>query len=591
MIYKIADNILSPLGETTQQNYQAVKSGRSALARHDHRWALPESVTASLFTEEQEGRFMVSGLSRFESMVVTSVRQALSQTALDVSQPNVVLIISTTKADVELLEQVSPLQGTSGEVTSLSPADSALRIAHELGFTTQPIVVCNACISGLSALILASRLLEDGQYDYAVVCGADSQSRFIVSGFQSLKALSTEPCRPFDMERIGLNLGEAAATMILSVNSKPSTVNWAIGFGAVRNDACHISNPAKNGEGSYRALTAVLGDRPADDLAFVNAHGTATIFNDQMESVAIERAGLSAVPVNGYKGYYGHTMGAAGVLETILSMAAVDDHTVLGTQGFEELGVSGKIHLSADSQPTSKTAFIKMLSGFGGCNAAVLLEVRGEKLEVRDYSQGSQQPHNISLTSHHSPLTSKHTVLIRPDAVEVDGRRLDIEGHGKDLLTAVYRQHVGDYPKFYKMDGLSRLGFVASELLLQAEGRERFVACDDRAVIFFNHSSSISADRKYLESIADPENFFPSPSVFVYTLPNIVTGEIAIRNHYYGETSFYILPERSESQMESILRASCLDPATRSILTGWLDYEDDEHFIAELKIVNLTINK
>ena len=591
MIYKIADNILSPLGETTQQNYQAVKSGRSALARHDHRWALPESVTASLFTEEQEGRFMVSGLSRFESMVVTSVRQALSQTALDVSQPNVVLIISTTKADVELLEQVSPLQGTSGEVTSLSPADSALRIAHELGFTTQPIVVCNACISGLSALILASRLLEDGQYDYAVVCGADSQSRFIVSGFQSLKALSTEPCRPFDMERIGLNLGEAAATMILSVNSKPSSVNWAIGPGAVRNDACHISNPAKNGEGSYRALTAVLGDRPADDLAFVNAHGTATIFNDQMESVAIERAGLSAVPVNGYKGYYGHTMGAAGVLETILSMAAVDDHTVLGTQGFEELGVSGKIHLSADSQPTSKTAFVKMLSGFGGCNAAVLLEVRGEKLEVRDYSQGSQQPHNISLTSHHSPLTSKHTVLIRPDAVEVDVRRLDIEGHGKDLLTAVYRQHVGDYPKFYKMDGLSRLGFVASELLLQAEGRERFVACDDRAVIFFNHSSSISADRKYLECIDDPENFFPSPSVFVYTLPNIVTGEIAIRNHYYGETSFYILPERSESQMESILRASCLDPTTRSILTGWLDYEDDEHFIAELKIVNLTINK
>ena len=591
MIYKIADNILSPLGETTQQNYQAVKSGRSALARHDHRWALPESVTASLFTEEQEGRFMVSGLSRFESMVVTSVRQALSQTALDVSQPNVVLIISTTKADVELLEQVSPLQGTSGEVTSLSPADSALRIAHELGFTTQPIVVCNACISGLSALILASRLLEDGQYDYAVVCGADSQSRFIVSGFQSLKALSTEPCRPFDMERIGLNLGEAAATMILSVNSKPSTVNWAIGFGAVRNDACHISNPTKNGEGSYRALTAVMGDRPADDLAFVNAHGTATIFNDQMESVAIERAGLSAVPVNGYKGYYGHTMGAAGVLETILSMAAVDDHTVLGTQGFEELGVSGKIHLSADSQPTSKTAFVKMLSGFGGCNAAVLLEVRGVKLEVRDYSQGSQQPHNISLTSHHSPLTSKHTVLIRPDAVEVDGRRLDIEGHGKDLLTAVYRQHVGDYPKFYKMDGLSRLGFVASELLLQAEGRERFVACDDRAVIFFNHSSSISADRKYLECIDDPENFFPSPSVFVYTLPNIVTGEIAIRNHYYGETSFYILPERSESQMESILRASCLDPTTRSILTGWLDYEDDEHFIVELKIVNLTINK
>ena len=146
---------------------------------------------------------------------------------------------------------------------------------------------------------------------------------------------------------------------------------------------------------------------------------------------------------------------------------------------------------------------------------------------------------------------------------------------------------MGDYPKFYKMDGLSRLGFIASELLLQAEGGERFVPCDDRAVIFFNHSSSISADRKYLESIADPENFFPSPSVFVYTLPNIVTGEIAIRNHYYGETSFYILPERNERQMEAILRASCLDPATRSIITGWLNYDDDEHFMAEIKLLKI----
>ena len=212
-----------------------------------------------------------------------------------------------------------------------------------------------------------------------------------------------------------------------------------------------------------------------------------------------------------------------------------------------------------------------MLSGFGGCNAAVHLEVGGEKSEVRSEKS----------------LTPQHTVLIQPNAVELDGRSLPIDATGKDLLKALYHQYVGDYPKFYKMDGLSRLGFIASELLLQAEGQERFVPCDDRAVIFFNHSSSIGADRKYLESIADPENFFPSPSVFVYTLPNIVTGEIAIRNHYYGETSFYILPERSEQQMEAILRASCLDPATRSIITGWLDYEDDEHFMAEIKTLQI----
>ena len=566
MVYKVADNILSPLGATTAENYQAVKAGRSALMRHDQRWALPETtLTASLFTKEQEELFLVSGLSRFESMVVSSIREALAQTTIDVTQPNVILIISTTKADVELLE-------TSSDSSLMSPSDSAQHIAQTLGITTEPIVVCNACISGLSALILASRLLEAGQYDYAVVCGADSQSRFIVSGFQSLKALSPDPCRPFDMERMGLNLGEAAATMILSVNSQPSAENWTIGPGAVRNDAFHISNPVKNGEGSYLALSAVINDDEKASLAFVSAHGTATIFNDQMESVAIERAGLNGVPVNAYKGYYGHTMGAAGVLETVLSMAALDDYTVLGTKGYEELGVSGKIHLSADNLSTDKKAFVKMLSGFGGCNAAVCLwnEDGGKRKEIT-----------------HSSIKTSHSVIIRPDRVEIDGIALATEGHGKNLLTTLYRQHVGDYPKFYKMDSLSRLGFIASELLLQTEGAERFVTCDDRAVIFFNHSSSISADKQYIETIADPENCFPSPSVFVYTLPNIVTGEIAIRNGYHGETSFYILPRRHESLMESILRASCLDTVTRSILCGWLDYEDDGHFMAELKILNI----
>ncbi|MBQ6202427.1 MAG: 3-oxoacyl-ACP synthase [Prevotella sp.] len=563
MVYKIADNILSPLGATTAENYQAVKAGRSALARHDQRWTLPDKVlTASLFSQEQEQQFLISGLSRFESMVVSSVREALSQTTLDVSQPNVILIISTTKGDVELLEE-------SPEADHLSPADSAQRIARELGFATDPIVVCNACISGLSALILASRLLEDGQYEHAVVCGADSQSRFIVSGFQSLKALSPEPCRPFDMERMGLNLGEAAATMILS----KGVGDWTLGPGAIRNDATHISNPAKNGEGSCLALKTIVDDNDKESLAFINAHGTATIFNDQMESVAIERAGLADIPVNAYKGCYGHTMGAAGVLETILSMTALDDQTILATQGFEELGVSGHISLSSSHQSTSKSAFVKMLSGFGGCNAALLLEKNSTRLTG----------------GYHSPFSSHHSVVIRPDAVEVDGRHLSIDAFGKELLTALYRQYVGDYPKYYKMDPLSRLGFIASELLLQAEGAERFVACDDRAVIFFNHSSSVCADRQYIETIADPDNCFPSPSVFVYTLPNIVTGEIAIRNGYHGETSFYILPRQDDRLMQQILQASCLDSKTQSILCGWLDYEDDAHFVADLRILKKSV--
>lgn len=557
MVYKIADNILSPLGETTEQNYQTVKAGRSALCRYSDHWQLPEPFSASLFSEAQWQALAAEGLTPFEALATSSVRRALKDAAVDPARKGVVLIISTTKGNVDQLTQET--------TDDLSPGASARKMARVLGFTTEPIVVCNACISGVSALLLAARLLEAGTYDVAVVCGADVQSRFVVSGFQSFHVVSSEACRPFDMERTGLSLGEAAATMILSRQPQPQA--WGIVTGAVRNDAFHISSPAKDGEGACQALRQVMQGVSPSQLAFINAHGTATMFNDQMESVAIERAGLSSVPVNGYKGYYGHTMGAAGVLETILSMAALDDHTILGTKGFEEAGVSGKIRLVASSEATDKQAFVKVISGFGGCNAALLVAAN-----------------HISLHTPQSTLHDKIHVLITPERVCVDGRDIAFTGTGKTMLTDLYKRYVGDYPKFYKMDRLSQLGFIASELLLQAEGRERFKDCDDRAIILFNHASSIMADRQYLSSIETPGQFFPSPSLFVYTLPNIVAGELAIRNHYHGETTFCILPERQDEVMRQVLQACCQDETTRSILGGWVDYQDDAHYVADLTV-------
>ena len=145
----------------------------------------------------------------------------------------------------------------------------------------------------------------------------------------------------------------------------------------------------------------------------------------------------------------------------------------------------------------------------------------------------------------------RHEVDITPNEVKVDGKVLNHNETGGALLTELHRTCVGDYPKFFKMDTLCKLGFVASELLLQAEGAPRFEPREDRAVVFFNRSASLQADTAYQATIQDPENFFPSPAAFVYTLPNIVTGEIAIRNKYYGETSFLVLEEYDESNFEA----------------------------------------
>ena len=574
MVYVLADNIISPLGDTSEDNYQAVKAGKSAIRAYAPMTdGIPDGFIASLMSAD------------FDDLVFRSASKAIEASGINVADDRSVFILSSTKGAIEGLGK--------GADENLYLGETAQRIATRLGFTTRPVVVCNACISGSAAMILASRLLQLGTYDHVVVCGADCPQRFIISGFQSLNAMSAESCRPFDIERQGLNLGEAAATVVLSsrlpsgeqATNKSDKRVWTIGHGYIKNDAFHISAPSKTAEGLLEALQQTMESVGKDDLAFINAHGTATLFNDQMESIAIQRAALSDVPVNALKGYIGHSLGAAGVFETILCMKSVDDHTVLGTRGYEEMGVSGKVMLSAEHSSTHKTGFIKMLSGFGGCNATLYAKsVESSSLSLNETKTATDHVPSVFRKTHH--------VRITPEGAWLDGRLLPVEGepNEKSLLTTIYKQMIGDYPKYYKMDGLCRLGFIASELLLQAEKAEETSIKElqrSRGVVLFNRSSSISSDKKYLASIADKDNYFPSPSVFVYTLPNIVTGEIAIRNGYHGETSFYILPEKNEEQMQTLIQTAFLDSQTTSLLTGWIDYEDREHYEADLYIASI----
>ena len=340
MIVSVANNIISPLGMSTTENYAAVKAGQSVLRRYEGKWDLPEPFVASLVDRDKvEQAFAAladnAKYTFFEKMIILSASRAIQEAGIDTASERVLFILSTTKGNVFLLDKRET--GFSEERVLLGSA--ARQMTDFFHNPNPPIVVSNACISGVCAQIEAMRNLESGCFDYVVTVGCDVQSAFIVSGFQSFKALSPEPCKPFD--------------------------------------ANHISGPSRTGEGSFRALKVALGDVDPNEIAFINAHGTATMYNDEMESVAIERAGLSQVPVNGLKGYYGHTMGAAGILESIVSMLACDKGVVLPTRGFSELGVSRPVRVSAQEMPTQGSEFIKLLSGFGGVNGALLFRKGG----------------------------------------------------------------------------------------------------------------------------------------------------------------------------------------------------------------------
>lgn len=585
MLKVVSTNIVSPLGMSSQENWHAVMQGRSALRRLENYKGIPLPFVASVFSPEQVEDLAIDGFTRFESLAIRSITEALTHTDLDVHGERTIFILSTTKADVEELGFAAERDGDYHR-----PALSAQRIAEHVGIGGGAIVCCNACISGVSAQILADRLISAGYYDNAVVCGADLVSSFTASGFLSFKSLSNEACRPFDADRQGLNLGEAAATIVFTRADSRREGDWLFERGEMDNDAFHLSTPAPSGEGARKVLEAVMKGRDASELAFVSAHGTATMFNDQMESVAIEKAGLSAVPLTALKGWFGHTLGASGVLEVILGMMAVSESVVLPLRGFREIGVSGKVNVSSELRATDKNSFLKMISGFGGCNAAALYRRVREEKERETAPELKEAAHSMGETA--PSLKELHRVHILPDGVTLDGKPLPIQSQGAGLLSEIYRKYVGDYPKYHKMDALSRLAFLATELLLS---RGDVSQDSGRATILFNRTSSVVADRCHLGSIAKPGEFYPSPSVFLGTLPNIATGEIVIRHGYTGETSLYITDFRDEALMKKVVSSSFSQGGFRSLICGFVDCEfvnsefvdgdRGDRFEADLKIL------
>ncbi|NLX71927.1 MAG: beta-ketoacyl synthase [Bacteroidales bacterium] len=368
-VYIESGNIISPLGFSTEENYANILSGRSGLRLHtDSRLSDVPLQLALIDDALLESTFAAvvgdgSGFTRFEKFCLLTVTCLLKNSSIDISSPDTVIILSTTKGNIELLE--------SYDSRRLHLWHSAALIAKHFSAYNKPLIISNACVSGVAALVVARRLIESGKYNNAVVVGADIISRFIVSGFQSFMSLSPEPCKPFDAKRVGLNLGEAAVSAVLT-RTKLGGAEQQIEVvrGAMHNDANHISGPSRTGEGLFHAIKDALA---GDKVDFISAHGTATAYNDNMEAVAISRAGLNKVPVNSVKGFFGHTLGAAGLLEAIIALEAMKDNRLIGTRGYSEHGVSEAINVIKDTGRHEVNSLLKLASGFGGSNAAVLL--------------------------------------------------------------------------------------------------------------------------------------------------------------------------------------------------------------------------
>ena len=369
-IYISSGNILTPLGFTSDENASAMIAGKTGIRHVGDLMLAPSPFYASLIGSEQLAeKFSAfddpARFTRFEQMAICSMKDAIASSASDLTGKDTIFVLSTTKGNIDLLR-------SEPQSNKLYLWNTARLLRDYFHFANEPLVVSDACISGIQAILTAARLISAGFYKKAVINGTDVISEFVLSGFSSFKSLSTGPCRPFDKTRDGLSLGEGSGTLILSDEPPAGNiVNIVAGDGFSTNDANHISGPSRTGEGLFIAIEKTL-KKSGKSVDFISAHGTATSYNDEMESIALTRAGLHNVPVNSFKGYWGHTLGAAGVIESVMSIWSLTHGILFGTQGFSVSGITHPLNIIGTATKKEISCCLKIASGFGGCNAAML---------------------------------------------------------------------------------------------------------------------------------------------------------------------------------------------------------------------------
>ncbi|GEN73071.1 beta-ketoacyl synthase N-terminal-like domain-containing protein [Chryseobacterium lathyri] len=371
-IYITDYNCITPIGFDVSSNWNHLVEGKPGVALHkviENQEAFYASIiNTEKLEEEFKSNFDSPDFTRLEKMFLLSLKPLVEKHEIT---EETAFILSTTKGNISLLKNQSEVP----EGAYLSKL--AQKIADYFGFKTKPIVVSNACVSGVMAIAVAKNMIQAGKYKNAFVIAGDEVSEFVISGFNSFQAIGTEPCKPYDKNRNGINIGEAtAAVYITSILNENEKLRFKISGDSAVNDANHISGPSRTGDGLYASIKNSMTEANVnpEQIDFISAHGTATIYNDEMEAIAFNRMELQTVPLNSMKGYYGHCLGASGLLESIISMEIARHGLLIPSKNFKEMGVSQPLNIIKENQSATIQYILKTASGFGGCNAAIVLE-------------------------------------------------------------------------------------------------------------------------------------------------------------------------------------------------------------------------
>jgi len=370
--------VVSPLGSGVRAFFEALVAGRSGvgpIAGFD-----AAGLSPSIAAEVREAS--ISDPDRAGAFALRAAREAVADAGLEGAPPaRLGVVLGTTLGGMRLFEAWNAGRRTDVDLERVPYFAPSVRVARALGCHGPVATTQLACASSTHAIALAADLVRQGRADAVLAGGTDLLCRFVVAGFNCLRA-TADVARPFDRDRRGLVLGEGAAVVVVedagnAARRGARLRGRLLGVGAAA-DAVHMTAPDREGGGAARAIVAALGDAglPPDAIDFVSAHGTGTPYNDAMEAVALGRVfGDRRLPVNSIKGSIGHTLGAAGAFEAVMCLTAMAEGIVPPTAGLVNVDpVCARLDLVFGGPRRATLArSVSTSSGFAGTNAALVL--------------------------------------------------------------------------------------------------------------------------------------------------------------------------------------------------------------------------
>lgn len=389
----VAAGIVSPLGLGLAETHDSLRIARDCVTLVT-RFSVEQCrcKTAGQVTGEQLRGASQKGrqrerLHRASHMMICALEEALGQSPG--FKPELT-VIGTTSGGMSYgedyyrsLDRHSASRRSATWLANYPPQKPVIDAQEAFGIAAPCQVIANACASGTNAIGHAFTCIRSGRYERVLTGGYDAISELVFVGFDSLQASTPEKCRPFDRERTGMVLGEGAAILLLenleAARSRGANIlGEVIGYG-ISTDNHHLTQPDPSGIGPRRAMEAALqsADIRAEDVHYINAHGTATPFNDAAEGKAINQI-FGGVPVSSTKSMMGHSLGAAGAIEAVICLLALQHQFLPANINFRSRDADVDLNIVAnETRAASLETVLSNSFGFGGTNASILMQKAG----------------------------------------------------------------------------------------------------------------------------------------------------------------------------------------------------------------------